>query len=312
MLAQAVTGTPGHINSMARSVKHFIAKIPASEMKEGDHYVTNDPWLGTGHLNDIVVTSPAFHKGKMVGLFSCTVHVMDIGGIGLAPEGRQVFHEGLYIPIMPLARQGVVNQWLIDLVRANVREPVQVEGDIYSLMACNETGERRLSAMLAENGMDDLEVLGEHIIARSREAVLKEIAALPKGTWKSHMRIDGMEAPIRPAIHAHHRRGPYRMWITLAPPARAASASTARSATPTAYTAFGLRCIIGPEIPNNAGTLDLIQVTAPEGSIVNALFPAPVNARSTMGHMMPDVVFGASTRRCPAACRRRAPPACGT
>lgn len=298
MLAQAVTGTPGHINSMARSVRHFLDKIPASQMKEGDHYVTNDPWLGTGHLYDIVVTSPAFHKGKMVGLFSCTVHVVDIGGIGLSPDGRQVFHEGVRIPIMPLAREGVVDPWLVDLIRANVREPVQVEGDIYALMACNETGERRLSAMLAENGLDDLELLGEHIIARSRDAMLKEIAALPKGTWKSHMRIDGMEAPID--LHATLTIAEDHIAVDYAGTSPQSSFGINCPLCYTdAYTAFGVRCIIGPEIPNNAGTLDLIRVTAPEGSIVNALFPAAVNARSTMGHMMPDVVFGALDQALP-------------
>ena len=298
MLAQAVTGTPGHVNSMARSVKHFLAAIPAETMREGDHYLTNDPWLGTGHLYDIVVTSPAFHDGKMVGLFSCTVHVVDIGGIGLSPDGRQVFHEGLRIPIMPLARQGVVDENLVNLIRVNVREPVQVEGDLYALMACNETGERRLSAMLAENGLDDLAMLGAHIIGRSRDAMLAEIARLPKGEWTSHMRIDGMEAPIdlqaRLTIAADHIAVDY-----AGTSAQSGFGINCPLCYTDAYTAFGIRCIIGPEIPNNAGTLDLIHVTAPEGSILNALSPAAVNARSTMGHMLPDVVFGALDQALP-------------
>ncbi|WP_431304584.1 hydantoinase B/oxoprolinase family protein [Sediminicoccus sp. BL-A-41-H5] len=298
MLAQAVTGTPGHVNSMARSVKHFLAAIPAESMREGDHYITNDPWLGTGHLYDVVVTSPAFHRGKLVGLFSCTVHVVDIGGIGLSPDGRQVFHEGLRIPIMPLARQGVVDPWLVNLIRVNVREPVQVEGDLYALMACNETGERRLSAMLAENGLDDLEVLGAHIIARSEAAMRAEIAKLPKGSWKSHMRIDGMEAPID--LHATLTIADDHIAVDYAgTSAQSGYGINCPLCYTDAYTAFGIRCIIGPEIPNNAGTLDLIRVTAPEGSILNALSPAAVNARSTMGHMLPDVVFGALDQALP-------------
>jgi len=298
MLAQAVTGTPGHVNSMARSVKHFLAAIPAENMREGDHYITNDPWMGTGHLYDIVVTSPAFHRGKMVGLFSCTVHVVDIGGIGLSPDGRQVFHEGLRIPIMPMARQGVVDEGLMNLIRANVREPVQVEGDIYALMACNETGERRLSAMLEENQLEDLEVLGAHIIARSEAAMLAEIQKLPKGTWHGHMRIDGIEAPID--LHAALTIAEDHIAVDFAGTSPQSSYGINCPLCYTdAYTAFGLRCIIGPDIPNNAGTLDLIRVTAPEGSILNAPFPAAVNARSTMGHMLPDVVYSALDQALP-------------
>src|SRR5437667_6427120 len=120
MLAQAVTGTPGHVNSMANAVKHFLAAYPLAQMKEGDHYVTNDPWLTCGHLHDLTVVSPTFYEGRPVGLFACTVHVVDIGGLGMGPDGRQVYEEGLAIPIMPLARGGEMNQDLLRIVRANV------------------------------------------------------------------------------------------------------------------------------------------------------------------------------------------------
>ena len=144
MLAQAVTGTPGHVNSMAHSVIHFIREFPVETMKPGDAYVTNDPWKGTGHLYDIVVTSPAFHDGKLVALFSCTTHVVDIGGLGQSPDGRQVFHEGLFLPLLPLMREGRMDESVMRIIRANVREPVQVEGDIHALIGCNVIGEKRL------------------------------------------------------------------------------------------------------------------------------------------------------------------------
>ncbi|MBT7634884.1 MAG: hydantoinase B/oxoprolinase family protein, partial [Rhodospirillaceae bacterium] len=115
MLAQAVTGTPGHINSMARAVVHFLDVFPADGMRDGDVYITNDPWKGTGHLHDFTVVTPTFHKGKMVALFACTSHVVDIGGVGMSPDGRQIYHEGLFVPIMPLATAGEMNQWLLNL-----------------------------------------------------------------------------------------------------------------------------------------------------------------------------------------------------
>jgi N-methylhydantoinase B len=144
MLAQAVTGTPGHINSMARAVGHFIAKFPTQTMGIGDVFITNDPWKGTGHLHDFTVVTPVFRDGRLVALFVCTCHVADIGGRGMGPDGRQVYEEGLYVPLMRFARQGEVNESLIELVQANVREPVQVVGDLYSLAACNDVGGRRL------------------------------------------------------------------------------------------------------------------------------------------------------------------------
>ncbi|MBT3333133.1 MAG: hydantoinase B/oxoprolinase family protein, partial [Rhodospirillaceae bacterium] len=150
MLAQAVTGTPGHINSMARAVVHFLDVFPTDVMKDGDVYITNDPWKGTGHLHDFTVVTPTFRKGRMVALFACTSHVVDIGGVGMSPDGRQVYHEGLFVPIMPLAVGGEMNAWLLNLIRSNVREPVQVEGDIYALAACNDTGARRLFDMMDE------------------------------------------------------------------------------------------------------------------------------------------------------------------
>ena len=196
MLAQAVTGTPGHVNSMAESVKHFLRYFPVETMKPGDAYITNDPWMGTGHLNDFVITTPCFRNGKLVALFSCTSHLMDIGGIGFGPDATDVFMEGLYIPMLKLFDQGKVNETLMAMIRANTRQPVDTEGDVYSLAGCNDVGARRLVEMMDEFGIDTLDQLGDHIIARSREAVLAEIAKLPKGTWHNSMTVDGYDEPV--------------------------------------------------------------------------------------------------------------------
>ena len=173
MLAQAVTGTPGHVNSMAAAVKHFLDAFPLATMKPGDHYITNDPWLTCGHLHDLTVVSPTFLRGEPVGLFASTVHVVDIGGLGMGPDGRQVFEEGLSIPLMPLAREGRMNEDLLRILRANVREPLQVEGDVYALAACNDEGSRRLVEMMEEFGLANLDRLGEHIIETSRAATIE-------------------------------------------------------------------------------------------------------------------------------------------
>jgi len=291
MLAQAVTGTPGHVNTMARSVGHFLDVFPVATMREGDVFVTNDPWKGTGHLYDLVVVSPTFKDGEIVALFACTTHLVDMGGVGQTPEGRQIFHEGLYIPMLYLARAGVMNEDLLAMIRANVREPVQVVGDVYALMACNETGSRRLVAMMREFDLRDLDVLGEEIIARSRRGMSKAIAALPKGTWHGAMRIDGYEAPID--LVAALTIGDDHIAVDYAGTSGMSSyAINCPLCYTEAYTTFGINCVVAPHIPNNAGTLDAVRVTAPEGCILHATWPAAVYARSVMGHMLPDVVYG--------------------
>src|SRR6201981_1612180 len=170
MLAQAVTGTPGHVNSMANGVKYFLDVFPLSGMKPGDHYITNDPWLTSGHLHDITVVTPSFYRGQPVGLFANTIHVVDIGGLGMGPDGRQVVEEGGAIPTRPPAREGGMTEALLRRVRANVREPLQVEGDIYACAACNDEGSRRLIDMMEEFEIANLDRLGDSIIEASREA----------------------------------------------------------------------------------------------------------------------------------------------
>src|SRR6478736_8693084 len=183
MMAQAVTGTPGHVNSMAESVGHFLRKFPAATMKPGDHYITNDPWLGTGHLHDLTVVTPAFRNGKIVGLFANTAHIIDIGGLGMGPEGRSVFEEGLYIPIVKCFDRNQPNETFFDIIRAGSRTPVELEGDVYSLCACNDAGAKRLVEMLDEFDMDSLDPLAGFIFDSSLAATLEEIRKLPRGTF---------------------------------------------------------------------------------------------------------------------------------
>src|SRR6187455_5691 len=150
MVAQAVTGTPGHVNSMAESVRYFLAEFPVPTMCPGDVFLANDPWKTTGHLNDLTMVTPVFRGKRMVAMFASTVHVVDIGGLGLSADGTQVYHEGLFLPPLKLVERGRMSDTVLRVVRANVREPVQVEGDLYALVACNEIGGRRLLAMMNE------------------------------------------------------------------------------------------------------------------------------------------------------------------
>ena len=291
MLAQAVTGTPGHVNSMANAVKHFLNVYPLAGMKPGDHYITNDPWLTSGHLHDITVVTPTFYRGEPVGLFANTIHVVDIGGLGMGPDGRQVFEEGLSIPIMPLAREGRMNEDLLRLVRANVREPLQVEGDIYACAACNDEGSRRLIEMMDEFEIANLDRLGETILEASREATLGRIRALPQGTYANSMTMDGYDKPL--VLNAALTISDDGIHVDFAgtSPASSHGINVVYNYC-LAYTAFGVKCLVAPEVPNNAGSLAPITVSAPEGCVLNVKRPWPVAARHTVGQMLPDVVFG--------------------
>src|SRR3984893_9543885 len=291
MLAQAVTGTPGHVNSMANAVRHFLAAFPLATMKPGDHYITNDPWLTCGHLHDLTVVSPTFLNGEPVGLFASTVHVVDIGGLGMGPDGRQVFEEGLAIPLMPLARQGQMNEDLLRILRANVREPLQVEGDVYALAACNDEGSRRLVEMMEEFGIANLDRLGEHIIETSRQATLEAIGKLTPGKYKNSVTMDGYDRPLTLAGEMTIAPEGIHVDYTGTSPASAFGINVVMNYT-LAYTAFGVKCLVAPEVPNNAGSLAPITASAPDGCLLNVKRPRAVAARHTVGHMLPDVVFG--------------------
>jgi N-methylhydantoinase B len=291
MLAQAVTGTPGHVNSMANAVIHFLKVFPLDGMKPGDHYITNDPWLTSGHLHDITVVTPTFYRGKPVALFANTIHVVDIGGLGMGPDGRQVFEEGLAIPIMPLAREGHMNEDLLRLVRANVREPLQVEGDIYACAACNDEGSRRLIEMMDEFEIASLDRLGDTIVEASREATLARIRALPKGTYRNSMTMDGYDKELTLIAALTISDGGLHVDFDGTSPASSHGINVVYNYC-LAYTAFGVKCLIAPDVPNNAGSLAPITVSAPEGCVLNVKRPWPVAARHTVGHMLPDVVFG--------------------
>ncbi len=298
LLAQAVTGTPGHINSMARSIREFLKVFPSDTMKPGDVYMTNDPWRGTGHLFDFTVVTPTFHKGKLVAIFACTAHVADIGGNGPDPNSRDVFAEGLFLPIMPLVMQGEINQWLMKLLCANSREPEKLEGDVYALIASNEAGGKQLSSMMEEYKLGSLDDLSDHILSSSDKSMREAIAQLPKGTWSHKVTIDGFADPVE--IAATLKIDGEKIYIDFSGTSAVSKYGINCPICYTdAYTSFGIKCLVAPRLANNAAVLARIVVTAPEGTIVNAPFPAPVTARALIGQMLPDVAFGCFEKAMP-------------
>ncbi len=292
MLAQAVTGTPGHVNAMAASVGKFLRVHPLETLVDGDVLVTNDPWDGTGHLNDFTVVTPIFRQGVCRALFASTSHIADVGGRGFGPDANDLFEEGIRIPICPLFRAGRRDETLMALIKANVRDPVTAEGDLHSLTACNELGGRALNEMLDDFGVDDLSEVAAFIIETSRVAMAREIAALPDGTYRHEMLIDGYREPVLLKVLLSISGERLTVDFAGSSPRSDVGINVPLPYTQ-AYASFGVRCIVGNQVPNNAGSLAAVTVTAPEGSILNAPPPSAVSARHSVGQMLPDVVLGA-------------------
>ncbi len=291
MLAQAVTGTPGHINTMAGTVSLMLPHFPADEMQPGDIYMTNDPWIGSGHLNDIVLFAPIFHGEKLIALTACTSHVYDLGGLGMGPDGSDVFDEGLYLPPMKLVEKGQVNRLIMDIMKANSRSPVANEGDFYALIACCDVAAARVAEMMDEFGLSDMDTLGRHILDTSQRATEAAIETVPDGVYLSSLMSDGYDFEIK--LNATMTvQGREILTDFTGSSGHSARGINCPIRYTEAYAVFAMRCLIGGDIPNNAGSLAPFKFEAPEDCILNAQYPAPVAMRHNVGHLVSDLAFG--------------------
>ena len=290
MLAQAVTGTPGHINTMAAAVSLMLENIPAENMKHRDIYMTNDPWLASGHLNDVLLVAPVFFRERLVAFTACTSHLYDLGGLGMGPQGSDIHDEGLIIPPLKLCDRGEISQLFVEILKANSRTPESNEGDLYALMACCDVGAHRVIEMMQAFNLIDLENLANHIIETSNQVARDAIAEVPNGTYSNQMQLDGYDFEI--TLKATMTVSDNRIITDFSgsSPCSKFGINVPLNYT-AAYSVFGIRCVVGPQIPNNAGSLEPFEITAPD-CIVNAPFPAPVAMRHTIGQIMPDLVLG--------------------
>ena len=292
MIAQSITGTPGHINAMASSMRHFLAAYPPAKLAPGDVLITNDPWMTAGQINDITITSPVFKDGRLVALFANTCHAADIGGRILSAEAREVFEEGLRLPIMKLFDGGAPNEVLLKLIRANVRLPDEVVGDLHAQAACNDAGGRALLEMMDEFALDSIDPIAEEIIRRSETAVREKVRALPEGEWSSETWSDGFEEPIVIRCRVVVKGGAIDIDFAGSSPESAHGINVVLNYTH-AYASFAVKAAIYPDVPHNEGSFRPVRVTAPEGSILNARDPAPVASRQAVGHFVPSAIFAA-------------------
>ena len=291
-LAQNTESIPSFIGTLPVTVKHFIAEIGIDNMVPGDVLVTNTPWIATGHLKDITVARPIFHGGRVVGFAASTAHAPDIGGKVRSVEAREVFEEGFHIPIMKLVRAGEPDATLLRLLRAAVRTPDETEGDLWAQLTGLELMERRVIELLGEYGLFDLEDFGREVLGRCEAAMRAAIRALPDGVYPYEFQTDGIYEPFnyKTAVKVDGDR------IVVDYTGTSAQVDRAVNCTMTytfAMTAYALKCALLPNLPNNEGIFRCIEVAAPEDTIVNPRFPAPVGGRMATGHYLPLAIFGA-------------------
>lgn len=294
MVAQANTGTPGHINSLAAAGGH-LHRMFNGALAPGDVLITNDPWLSAGHFFDITLFTPVFRDTRLIGYLGSTIHHTDISGYGIGAGARDVHEEGLWIPPLKFFDAGKPNETLHAMIRRNVRTPDHVFGDLAAQVSSGKSGGDRLIAMCERYGLDDIEQLSEEIIRRSEEATREAIRKLRAGTFYGESSFDvpgGEIVTLKSAVTIDTDRGEIVIDFAGSSPASRTGINVVMNYTH-AYSTFAIRSCLNPDLPNNHGSLAPILVKAPLGSIVNCEYPSPVNARHVVGMYTPMPILKA-------------------
>jgi N-methylhydantoinase B len=310
MVAQAVTGTPGHINSMALAMKHVLDVYPVDAWEPGDVIITNDPWKTSGHLNDVTICNPVFRGRDLVAFFASTCHSADIGGHVLSAEAREVYEEGLFIPIMKLYEGGRINASLEAMIRSNVRVPDLVMGDFHAQVAGGAVGGDRLLEFMEEFGLERLEPLSDEIVTRTERAMREAIARLRPGTYEYAITSDGYGEPVTITCRCEVKGDSLWVDFTGSSPASRRGVNVVMNYTE-AYTTYGVKVIVSPDVPNNEGAFRVLRITAPEGSILNVQHRAPWPRATSSATSSPTWWRAPSSRRCPTMSWPRARPTSG-
>ncbi|WP_137922442.1 hydantoinase B/oxoprolinase family protein [Hydrogenophaga sp. 2FB] len=291
-MAECTGGIPAFAGIIPRTTKAFLQQFPAESWREGDCVITNDPWLATGHLPDIAMVTPIFHKGELVGFAGCAAHSPDVGGTHGAGN-HQVFEEGICIPPMHLYQEGKRNESMLKLFLNNVRLPEQVLGDLEAQVTANEVCRKRAIDFLDDTGLSSFDLLSRTVHDRTEAAMRAAIAAIPDGSYVAAIDADGF---------AHHPTH-IRCTVTIAGDSMTvdyagSSAQVNRGTNCTmnytqAYSVYPIKCVLDPQTRRNEGSYRAIEVKAPEGSIMNARYPAAVGARHLTGHLLCCAIYQA-------------------
>jgi N-methylhydantoinase B len=293
-IAQAWVGPPSFIGTLPTTLKEILKVIPKDELRPGDVLATNDPWIGTGQVNDISILLPIFdERGKDIIAYSGAVsHLPDIGGQVWSATSGDVFEEGFQIPPVKLVKQGTFDKTLLELLRKNVRLPTQTVGDIDSDISSVRTMERLLKSVLKEYALTDLEAVSDKIISYSKSALENDIRSLPSGEFRSIVNVEGFDVDHRLCCKITINGKSMKIDFEGTSPKSLYGINSPFVYT-RAYTVYAAKCVVSPSVPNNQGTMDVFEVTAPVNSILNPLPPAACGARHITGWHAPIAVWRA-------------------
>jgi len=298
-LVQGTFCTPGQAGAMALGVKKMINSLPVDRYRPGDVFIVNDPWMLAGHLNDVCVLSPIFYNDQPVAFTACVFHHSDIGG-RVSSDNRQVYEEGIFIPPLKLYDAGVLNEAVLNMIRWNVRTPEEVTGDIRSQVAANHVCAQKVIEMLEDEGLDTLDDLADEIIDRTEKSMRAAISKIPNGIYPYVGVIEGAGRRNDIAIKLTVEVKDSDIYIDFdgTSPQVDWGGNVVYNFT-YAYVFMGIKSAFDPDIPINEGAIRPVNMTAPEGCVVNCKFPAAVAARMQIGHFMTEMVFKALAEATP-------------
>lgn len=291
-IAECSGGIPAFAGIISRTARSLLQKYSLESMQNGDCFITNDPWLATGHLPDITLIMPIFFQGELVGFSGTAAHSPDIGG-NASPATREIYEEGVNIPLMHLYRGGQRNEAMVELFLNNVRFPELVMGDLEAQVTANDVCKNKAIEFLLDTGSINFERLSDAVQDRSEKAMRKAIGAIPDGKYKACVDADGFdEFPTK--INCTIVVSGDSMTVDYS----GSSAQIPRSTNCTmnytqAYSIYPLKCLLDPLTRRNEGSYRPIKVIAPEGSILNARYPAAVGARHLTGHLLCCAIYQA-------------------
>jgi N-methylhydantoinase B len=293
LMAQGTYSVPVFMGTAPATLQFMLERFPAKTLRPGDVIITNDPWFGTGHIFDINVMRPIFQDGQIVAYVISITHLPDVGGLGFGAAAEEIYHEGLRLPICKLFDAGELNEFIIELVRTNVRAPEEVVGDLMANVTATAAGERMLIEFLDEYELGDFAALSSEIRLRSQHAIEAKIAAMVPGVYRNSVQIEGIDSPITLAVAIEVRADG-----TLHADFEGTGDSVRRGINvPFCYARamvlYTVKCLTVPELPNNGGMTVPITAAAPLGCLLNAQPPSATGARHMIGHYVAPLVLGA-------------------
>ena len=292
-LCQSTWSTATFTKVYPRTARVLLEHFPVETLRDGDVLATNDPWIGTGHLPDYILLRPVFHRGRVIGFLGTVSHMSDVGGHPAEIESADVWSEGLNMPPFKLYDAGEENELAFRIMGANCRVPDLLLGDLRAMAGAAKIGADRLRALLDDADFD-FDVVADEILTRSEALMRRKIAELPDGVYEYELPIDGYIETVLLKVAVEVRGTDIYVDYTGSSPQRHDAAINSAFNSTYATSMYPFKCALAPEVPNNEGLFRPIHVSAPEGSILNATFPAPVKARAKTTNNLNQVIFGAT------------------